>query len=132
MNIETVVRDFNKTFSVPKRKHPDEATPDDFRLMHDVVSEEVLELAAAIEVQDEEQIYDALIDIIYVTAQQADKLGFPVSKGIAEVHRSNMSKLGEDGSPIFRKDGKVLKGPNFTGPKLQNILDATTILNSLG
>lgn len=43
--------------------------------------------------------------------------------GIREVHRSNMSKLGSDGKPIYREDGKVLKGENFTEPKLKEILD---------
>jgi predicted HAD superfamily Cof-like phosphohydrolase len=66
---------------------------------------------------------DALADIRYVTDGAAVEWGIPLEKCFREVHRSNMSKLGEDGKPILRADGKILKGPNFTLPDLKSILE---------
>ena len=66
---------------------------------------------------------DALADLRYVTDGAALEWGIPLEKCLREVHRSNMSKLGEDGKPILRADGKILKGPNFTLPQLAEILD---------
>ena len=66
---------------------------------------------------------DALADIRYVTDGAALEWGIPLEKCLREVHRSNMSKLGEDGKPILRADGKILKGPHFTLPQLAIILD---------
>ena len=63
-------------------------------------------------------ILDAICDSIYVLIGLALKMGFDLDGAFREVHRSNMSKLGPDGKPIKRADGKVLKGPNFTPPKL--------------
>lgn len=67
---------------------------------------------------DEIPILDAICDSIYVLIGLALKMGFDLDKAFLEVHRSNMSKLGADGKPIKREDGKILKGPNFTPPKL--------------
>ena len=67
---------------------------------------------------DEAAILDAICDSIYVLIGLALKMGFKLDFAFREVHRSNMSKLGEDGKPIKRADGKILKGPNFTPPKL--------------
>lgn len=66
---------------------------------------------------------DALTDIRYVTDGAALEWGIPLEKCLREVHRSNMSKLGEDGKPLLRTDGKILKGPNFTLPDLESILE---------
>jgi predicted HAD superfamily Cof-like phosphohydrolase len=91
--------------------------------MYSLIHEELMELCEAMDNKDIVGMADAMMDIIYVTAQQADKYGFPVDKLLAEVQRSNLSKLGEDGKPIFREDGKVLKGPKFSPPDLKTILD---------
>jgi len=72
------------------------------------------------------EITDALADQLYIL------LGTMISHGMQniiedvfdEVHRSNMSKLGEDGKPIYREDGKVLKGPNFSPPNIEQFLTA--------
>lgn len=66
---------------------------------------------------------DALADIRYVTDGATLEWGIPLEKCLREVHRSNMSKLGEDGKPLLREDGKILKGPNFTLPNLEAILE---------
>lgn len=64
------------------------------------------------------EILDAICDSIYVLIGLALKMGFDLDAAFYEVHRSNMSKLGPDGKPIKREDGKILKGPNFTPPDL--------------
>jgi predicted HAD superfamily Cof-like phosphohydrolase len=68
------------------------------------------------------EIADALGDLDYVIAGTATEMGIPHDAIVAEIHRSNMSKLGSDGKPILRDDGKVLKGPNYTPPNLWPIL----------
>jgi predicted HAD superfamily Cof-like phosphohydrolase len=64
-----------------------------------------------------------LADLMYVTIGTAVTFGLPLEQVFAEVHRSNMSKLGEDGKPIYREDGKVLKGPNYSEPNLERFFD---------
>lgn len=69
--------------------------------------------------ETDRETLDALCDLIYVCIGMALKLGFDLDGAFREVHRSNMSKLGPDGKPIKREDGKILKGPNFTLPNLE-------------
>lgn len=66
---------------------------------------------------------DGLADVRVITDGSNLEWGFPGEKLLREVHRSNMSKLGPDGRPIYRADGKVLKGPNYTPPAIKEILD---------
>lgn len=66
--------------------------------------------------------FDALCDLDYVVNGHGVAAGYPMDKGAAEVHASNMSKLGADGKPIYRKDGKVMKGENYFKPNLRRIL----------
>ena len=81
-----------------------------------LILEEVKELQEA--PNDVERL-DALVDILYVTYGAALAFGYDLQGAFDEVHRSNMSKLGEDGKPIYREDGKVLKGPNYFKPDLR-------------
>ena len=67
-------------------------------------------------------IADALSDILYVVYGAGHSFGIDLDKCFDEVHRSNMSKLGEDGKPIYREDGKVLKGESFSEPNLKEVL----------
>ena len=69
-----------------------------------------------------EEILDAITDLIYVTIGTAIDFGYDLEGAFEEVQRSNMSKLGEDGKPIFRKDGKILKGPNYKKPDLSSFV----------
>jgi len=64
-----------------------------------------------------------LADLLYVVYGTAAAYGIPIDDVYREVHRSNMSKLGPDGKPIYREDGKVLKGPNYTPADIQKVLD---------
>lgn len=86
--------------------------------------EEFTEVAEAISTHDLTKILDGLCDLLYVVYGTAHEFGLgPVLKeAFREVHRSNMSKLGADGKPVLREDGKVLKGPNFTPPDLAGII----------
>ncbi|AGK86592.1 nucleotide pyrophosphohydrolase [Synechococcus phage S-CBP3] len=63
-----------------------------------------------------------LADLVYVCYQYAENLGWDLDEALNRVHQSNMSKLGEDGQPIRREDGKVLKGPNYKPPTLTDIV----------
>jgi predicted HAD superfamily Cof-like phosphohydrolase len=63
-----------------------------------------------------------LADLVYVCYQYAENLGWDLDEALNRVHRSNMSKLGEDGKPIYREDGKVLKGPNYEPPNLSDLV----------
>ena len=63
-----------------------------------------------------------LADLVYVCFQYAENMGWDLDEAMNRVHLSNMSKLGEDGKPIYREDGKVLKGPNYKPPTLTDLL----------
>ena len=62
-----------------------------------------------------------LADLVYVCYQYAENMGWFLDEAMNRVHESNMSKLGEDGKPIYREDGKVLKGPNYKPPDLSDL-----------
>lgn len=68
---------------------------------------------------DRKKLTKELADLMYVTIGTAITFGLPLEEVFAEVHKSNMSKLGEDGKPVYREDGKVLKGPNYKEPDLE-------------
>ncbi len=63
-----------------------------------------------------------LADLVYVCYQYAENQRWDLDEALHRVHESNMSKLNEDGQPIFRKDGKVLKGPNYAPPNLEDLV----------
>ena len=72
--------------------------------------------------QDREATLKELADLVSVCAQYAENLNWDIEQALRRVHRSNMSKLGEDGKPIYREDGKVLKGPNYQPPDLSDLV----------
>ena len=92
-------------------------------LRYDLIREELLELREALDEKDIVGVADALTDILYVTYGAGHAFGINLDKCFAEVQRSNMSKLGEDGRPIYREDGKVLKGPKYSSPDLKSIIE---------
>lgn len=87
-----------------------------------LIEEEAAEFRAAVEADDVVEIADAVADLLYVVYGAALTFGIPVPEVFAEVHRSNMTKLDDEGNPIYRSDGKVMKGPNFSPPELLPIL----------
>ena len=70
----------------------------------------------------QEECLKELADLIYVCYQYAENMGWFLDEALDRVHLSNMSKLGEDGKPIYREDGKVLKGPNYKPPSLTDLI----------
>ena len=88
-----------------------------------LIEEELDELREAVADNDLVGIADALTDILYVTYGAGLAYGIDLDECFLEVHESNMSKLGENGKPIYREDGKVLKGPNYFEPDLGAVLD---------
>jgi predicted HAD superfamily Cof-like phosphohydrolase len=70
----------------------------------------------------ESEALKELADLIYVAYQYAENMGWFLDEALDRVHQSNMSKLGEDGKPIYREDGKVLKGPNYKPPSLTDLI----------
>jgi predicted HAD superfamily Cof-like phosphohydrolase len=87
-----------------------------------LIEEEAGEFRAALEAGDLIGVADAIADLLYVVYGAALTFGIPAAEVFAEVHRSNMTKLSEDGLPIYREDGKVLKGPHYSPPDLAPIL----------
>ena len=121
----TIVREWHQAFDVPVENAP--TIPKHRAQMRlDILEEEVSELRAAVEAGDLVEALDALCDIQYVLDGTFLEFGLHKLKqdAMAEVHSSNMSKLGADGRPVLRKDGKVLKGPNFRPPDLASLLEA--------
>ena len=92
------------------------------QLRLDLLDEEFQELKDAIKAKDLVEIADALADISYILNGTAAVYGIDLDAVIAEVHRSNMTKLGADGKPIYREDGKVLKGPDYEPPRISEVL----------
>ena len=87
-----------------------------------LILEEYEELETAVEEQHLVGIADALTDILYVTYGAGHAFGINLDECFEEVHESNMSKLGPDGKPIYREDGKVMKGPDYREPDLRKVL----------
>ena len=91
-------------------------------LRYDLIQEELDELKEAIDNKDIKEVADALTDILYVTYGAGHAFGINLDKCFAEVQNSNMSKLGDDGKPIYNEKGKVLKGPNYFKPDLKKFV----------
>ena len=90
--------------------------------VEEVEAVEAIEAIQAIEAKDLKEVADALTDILYVTYGAGHSFGIDLDKCFAEVQKSNMSKLGRDGKPIYNEQGKVMKGPNFFEPNLKLFL----------
>ncbi len=119
------VSKFMTTFGQEVRVFPQMDAVEDAalkELRYELIREEVEELRQALHANDIVEVADALTDILYVVYGAGHAFGIDLDECFAEVQRSNMSKLGEDGKPIFREDGKVLKGPGYTPPDLRKVL----------
>ena len=92
------------------------------KLRYNLILEELDELKKAIENRDLKEVADALTDILYVTYGAGHAFGIDLDKCFSEVQRSNMSKLDNDGKPIYNDQGKVMKGPNYFKPNLNKFL----------
>ena len=91
-------------------------------LRYDLIKEELDEFKEAIDKKDIKEVADALTDILYVTYGAGHAFGIDLDKCFEEVQNSNMSKLGNDGRPIYNEKGKVMKGPNYFKPNLSKFV----------
>jgi predicted HAD superfamily Cof-like phosphohydrolase len=121
-NFESVKK-FMKTFGQEVKERAEFPSDKITALRFDLINEELAELKEALENKDIKEVADALTDILYVTYGAGHAFGINLDKCFEEVQNSNMSKLGEDGKPIYREDGKVLKGPNYSEPDLKGIVN---------
>ena len=92
------------------------------QLRYSLIKEELDELSLAIKEKDIIEVADALTDLLYVVYGAGHSFGIDLDKCFAEVQRSNMSKLDNDGKPIYNENGKVMKGPNYSKPNLKQFL----------
>lgn len=113
---------FMETFEQEVKTKPEFPDDNTVALRIELIAEELNELFDACEQKDIVAVADALTDILYVTYGAGHSFGVDLDKCFTEVQRSNMSKLGKDGKPIYRDDGKVLKGPNYSEPDLKSVL----------
>ena len=123
MDTLALVKSWHEHIQVPVLDSP--SLPENrVEMRRAILEEEVQELRSAVEAGDIVEVLDALCDIQYVLDGNFLEFGLHKLKyaAFSEVHASNMSKLGEDGQPILREDGKVLKGPNFFRPDLAQFL----------
>jgi len=117
------VKTFMETFSQEVKNRPSFSTDKINNLRYDLIKEELEELKVAMENKDLLEVADALTDILYVTYGAGHALGIDLDKCFEEVQSSNMSKLGEDGNPIYNESGKVMKGPKYFKPDLAKFIN---------
>ncbi|MBT4109156.1 MAG: nucleoside triphosphate pyrophosphohydrolase family protein [Pelagibacterales bacterium] len=112
------VKIFMETFGQEVKTKPSFSSDKINTLRYDLIKEELEELKIALENKDLLEVADALTDILYVTYGAGHAFGIDLDKCFEEVQNSNMSKLGEDGKPIYNDSGKVMKGPKYFKPNL--------------
>ena len=113
---------FMTTFGQEIKKKPSLSTDKINNLRIKLIDEELNELKEAISKKDLKEVADALTDILYVAYGAGHAFGINLDACFEEVQKSNMSKLGNDGKPIYNENGKVMKGPNYFKPDLNKFL----------
>ena len=113
---------FMKTFGQDVKTKPSFSTDKINKLRIDLIKEELDELTEAMNNKDLLEVADALTDILYVTYGAGHAFGIDLDKCFEEVQNSNMSKLGNDGKPIYNDAGKVMKGPDYFKPDLSKFI----------
>jgi len=116
------VGSFMKTFGQEVKTKSDLSTEKINKLRVSLINEELEEFKEAIKNNDLKEAADALTDILYVTYGAGHAFGINLDKCFDEVQKSNMSKLGNDGKPIYNEQGKVMKGPKYFKPDLSKFL----------
>ena len=114
---------FMKTFGQEIKDKPSFSTDKINKLRLDLIKEELNELTEAMNNKDLLEVADALTDILYVTYGAGHAFGINLDKCFEEVQNSNMSKLDENGKPIYNEHGKVMKGPNYFKPDLSKFVN---------
>ena len=116
------VKIFMKTFGQQVKEKAEFPSNRITSLRYDLIKEELAELKDAIEKKDIKEVADALTDILYVTYGAGHAFGINLDECFKEVQSSNMSKLGDDGKPIYNDKGKVMKGPKYFKPNLNKFV----------
>ena len=117
------VKNFMNTYGQDVKEKADFPENKIVKLRIDLIQEELNELKEAINNKDIVEVADALTDILYVTYGAGHAFGINLDKCFEEVQNSNMSKLGEDGKPIYNEFGKVMKGPKYFKPNLEKLIN---------
>ncbi len=117
------VGNFMKTFGQEVKTKPSFSTDKINKLRLELIKEELKELTEAMKNKDLLEVADALTDILYVTYGAGHAFGINLDKCFEEVQNSNMSKLDENGKPIYNELGKVMKGPNYFKPDLSKFVN---------
>ena len=117
------VKTFMETFGQEVKTKPSFSTNKINNLRYDLIKEELEELEVAMKNKDLLEVADALTDILYVAYGAGHAFGINLDKCFEEVQSSNMSKLGEDGKPIYNELGKVMKGPKYFKPNLSKFVN---------
>ena len=118
-DVKTFMQTFGQEVKI-KAGFPEEKI---VKLRYNLIQEELDELQNAIKTKDLKEIADALTDILYVTYGAGHAYGIDLDKCFKEVQKSNMSKLGEDGKPIYNEKGKVMKGSKYFEPNLRQFIE---------
>jgi len=116
------VKTFMKTFGQEVKTKPSFSTDKINSLRYDLIEEELEELKIAMKNKDLLEVADALTDILYVTYGAGHAFGIDLDQCFDEVQNSNMSKLDENGKPIYNEAGKIMKGPKYFKPNLNKFL----------
>ena len=116
------VKKFMQTFGQEVRDKAEFPNEKIVKLRYELIKEELEELNQAFNDKDIKEVADALTDILYVTYGAGHAFGIDLDKCFNEVQKSNMSKLGSDGKPVYNEIGKVMKGPNYFKPDLNKFL----------
>ena len=118
----TSVKKFMETFGQEVKSKPAFPSEKISKLRYDLIKEELDEFQEALNDKSLKEVADSLTDILYVTYGAGHAFGIDLDKCFDEVQRSNMSKLGADGKPIYNEHGKVMKGPKYFKPNLKKFL----------
>ena len=116
------VKNFMNIYEQEVKTKPSFPSEKIVQLRYDLIKEELDELSVAINDKDIVEVADALTDLLYVVYGAGHSFGIDLDKCFAEVQRSNLSKLDNDGKPIYNENGKVMKGPNYSKPNLKQFL----------
>ena len=119
----TSVKKFMETLGQEVKSKPAFPSEKISKLRYDLIKEELDEFQEALNDKNLKEVADSLTDILYVTYGAGHAFGIDLDKCFDEVQRSNMSKLGADGKPIYNEHGKVMKGPNYFEPNLKKFID---------
>ena len=117
------VKIFMETFGQEIKNKPSFSTEKINKLRYDLIKEELDELEVALNNRDIVEVADALTDILYVAYGAGHAFGIDLDKCFEEVQNSNMSKLDDNGKPIYNDSGKVMKGPKYFKPNLKKFLN---------